>query len=338
MVNGVFKKLIIGIAIAGLTACGVFTGKAAEDKLLFTDHPLAERIWDVKGQQFVSREKMLQDAVQSDYLLLGETHDNLLHHQYQKWIIDGVSAAGRSAAVSFEMITTGQSQQLAAHPPGSVEALIAILNQANTTWGYERNYRQIFASVLKAGYAIHAASPDRETLMSIARQGEEQIPATIKAMMERSTLNAEQEAGLLEEIEQSHCGMLPEKMAATMVMTQRVKDAIMTESLIQQSGVDVHILVAGSGHGRNDRAVPWYLRQEAPNAKVVSIAWLEVVDDVDDIKEYAKYWGGNHLPFDYVWFTARVERSDPCEAFKKHMHKKHAEVQQDKPETEQPAQ
>ena len=327
------KVLLTLVCAAGLSACLGLQEVKEEPRMLFGDHVLNERIWDVQGQQFVTREQLLKNALQSDYLLLGETHDNLLHHQYQQWVIDGVSAAKRTAAVSFEMIMEGQAKLLAEQPPASADDLISLLNQVNTTWGYERNYRQIFASVLKAGYSIHAASPDRETLMNIARHGEENISAPIQAVMERSVLNAEQEAGLLEEIEQSHCGMLPEKMANIMVMTQRVKDAIMTESLTQQTGVDVHILVAGSGHGRTDRAVPWYLRQEAPGAKVVSIAWMEVVGGVDDIKEYANFWGGKQLPFDYVWFTARVDRPDPCEAFKKHMHKKHSDVQQDKPET-----
>jgi uncharacterized iron-regulated protein len=67
------------------------------------------------------------------------------------------------------------------------------------------------------------------------------------------------------------------------------------------------VLIAGNGHVRKDRGVPWYLARLRPGARSVSIGLLEVTDDM---LEPAK----SPLPYDYVWFTPRVDDSEPCEA------------------------
>jgi uncharacterized iron-regulated protein len=325
------KKVVTMIGGLVLSACtlGGMNTETAGDKqseaLLFADHPLAEKVWDVKAQRFVDKAQLLADAVQSDYLLLGETHDNDLHHRYEAWILDGLAMKKRSAAVSFEMITREQMAPLAAKQPSSTDALIALLNKSKTNWGYERYYRPVFDSVLGAAYSVYPASLGRKALMGIARGGDQHIPADIQALLRGAPFTSEQEASLREEIKQSHCGMLDDRMAVAMVLTQRVKDAVMAESLIQRKAVETRVLVAGSGHGRKDRGVPLYLRAQAADAKVLSIAWIEVVSDMGKVADYAQAWGSTSLPYDYVWFTARVDRPDPCESFKRHMHKKKTE-------------
>lgn len=328
MTSDVLKKIVTMIGVLSLSACSfadVDTETAGDNQgaaLLFDDHPLAEKIWDVKAQRFVDKAQLLADALQSDYLLLGETHDNDLHHRYEAWVIDGLRSKKSSAAVSFEMMTREQMAPLAGRQPTAVDELITVLNKTQTSWGYERYYRPVFDSVLGAGYSVYPASLGRQALMGIARGGDRHIPADIRPLLKEAPFSAEQEASLREEIKQSHCGMLDDRMAVAMVLTQRVKDAVMAESLIRHKAVDVRVLVAGSGHGRKDRGVPLYLRSQAGAGKVVSIAWIEVVPDMGKVADYAQAWGGATLPYDYVWFTARVDRPDPCESFKRHMHKK----------------
>ena len=72
-------------------------------------------------------------------------------------------------------------------------------------------------------------------------------------------------------------------------------------------------LLAGNGHVRTDRGVPWYLRRLAPSRKVLSVMLLEVEEGNND--------GPVHVPrateaawaTDYVLFTPRHGRPDPCE-------------------------
>jgi uncharacterized iron-regulated protein len=330
MNSTVMKRVLTIVCPLILSACS-FADMGAEKPvdeqapLLFSDHPMAEKIWDVQGRHFVAKEQLLADALSSRHLLLGETHDNVLHHRYETWILDALAAQKKSAAVSFEMISRDQLAPLAGRQPASTKELITTLNKVKTSWGYEQFYRPLFASVLRAGYPLFAASLGRSELMAIARGGKQHIPQQVRPLLEKTVLSPEQQSSLREEIKQSHCGMLDDRMAAMMVSTQQVKDAVMAQSMLQQSTQDVRVLVAGSGHGRKDRGVPLYLRSQDSTGKIVSIAWIEVVPDMTKVVDYARAWGSETLPYDYVWFTARVGRPDPCESFKRHMHKKRAE-------------
>ena len=59
---------------------------------------------------------------------------------------------------------------------------------------------------------------------------------------------------------------------------------------------------------RNDRGVPWYLARLKPGARTLSIALVEVRD--------GQRRPPADLPYDYVWFTARVDDGgDPCAGY-----------------------
>jgi hypothetical protein len=76
---------------------------------------------------------------------------------------------------------------------------------------------------------------------------------------------------------------------------------------------DGAVLIAGAGHVRTDRGVPRGLALLVPEARVVSVAFLEVADGSTRPADYAAgFGGGARLPFDYIWFTARADNVDHC--------------------------
>ena len=100
-----------------------------------------------------------------------------------------------------------------------------------------------------------------------------------------------------------------------MVVAQRARDAHMAERLVagQRDGA---VLIAGAGHARTDRGVPRVLASLAPDASVVAVAFVEVADAWTAPPDYATRFGAARLPFDFVWFTARVDNADPCARFR----------------------
>jgi len=75
------------------------------------------------------------------------------------------------------------------------------------------------------------------------------------------------------------------------------------------------VLIAGAGHVRGDRGVPFYIARQKPGTRVASIAWLEVQKGVENPAAYAEGFAAERLPFDFVWFTPRANDDDPCAAF-----------------------
>jgi heme-binding uptake protein ChaN (Tiki superfamily) len=105
-------------------------------------------------------------------------------------------------------------------------------------------------------------------------------------------------------------------MIERMALVQRARDARMARSLVEADRGDGAVLIAGAGHVRTDRGVPLQLRTLRPGLPVASVAFQEVADDSTEPGAYADTSARARLPFDYVWFTARVDAVDPCERFK----------------------
>ena len=63
------------------------------------------------------------------------------------------------------------------------------------------------------------------------------------------------------------------------------------------------------------------LRRRLPDARIASLAFLEVIESAERPRERARAMGEDWLPFDYAWFTPRIDEEDPCEAFRKALEK-----------------
>ena len=294
-------------------------------KLLSQEHPLIGKIWSVKEKKFIDKEQLLQQAYQSEYVLLGETHDNTQHHEDHGWMITKIASHHQKAAIAFEMLSQDQAKVVNNVEFNNTDELLDTLEQARTGWEYKKYYKPVFDSVLKAKLPMHAAEIDREMLMKIVSKGISQAPVEVQKLLETTKLSDEATESLKKEIEMTHCGMINEEMTRTMMLGQKVRDAAIAATLhdMKKAPIEVAMLVAGSGHIRNDRGAPFYLKALDKNAKITSIAWLEIDSETNDPQTYSKRWGTDKLPFDFVVYTAQVDRPDPCEEMKKFMkHKK----------------
>ena len=292
--------------------------------LYLNDHELVGKIWDVKTKQFINKDELIIRVQQSDYLLLGEKHDNVRHHQHQASLIDSLRQQQRAVSVSFEMINDEQGKILDEHKIDSAATLINHLNKIETNWRYERDYQVVFESVLKAGYEIRSANVTREKLSQLIKQGEKKLPDNIKQTLAQAPLTPEQLSDLQNEIVAAHCNMIPVEATVPMVLGQRIWDAVMSLSLLN-SQAGIKVLVTGAGHARKDRGVPMHLLSQDKTAKIVSIAFLEVDTEALTVDRYTGRWDGKSLPFDFVWFTPHVKRGDPCAGFKERFEKSRKE-------------
>jgi uncharacterized iron-regulated protein len=100
-----------------------------------------------------------------------------------------------------------------------------------------------------------------------------------------------------------------------MVLAQRARDAALADGMLATAR-DGAVLIAGSGHVRADRGVPSYLRARAPEASIATLAPLEVRDGWTRPEDYEAAYGGR-LPYDWVWFTPRMNDVDPCASFRR---------------------
>ncbi len=261
-------------------------------------------------------------------VLLGEVHDNPEHHAVRGEILwprlDPRVANGnlRPAAV-FEHIRATQQAQVDAfyrkaarsHRVWRASDLLRVLKWDETGWPDAEAFHPLFDAALRAKLPIYPGNAARDRMRALVRGDQTGISQEELTLLK--TAQAMPEAlvrALAVELEGSHCGVMPASAFGPMSLAQRYTDAHMAESLAKAA--QKHggaFLLAGNGHVRTDRGVPWHLRQMAPARKIVAVMLLEVEAGKDDAGGYAPRTPDGHWAADYVLFTPQHVRPDPCE-------------------------
>ena len=262
---------------------------------------------------------------QARFVLLGEKHDNPDHHLLQAWLLQALIAAGRRPAVGFEMFTVSDAPAIAAHlaaHPVDVDGLAEAVNWSASGWPDWAMYRPIAEAALQAHLPVVAANLAAAMVRSLSQRGTAGLDT---AFIARHGLDREPAAdvgtAIAEEIRTAHCGHASEAQVNAMMLVQRARDAQMAESLAAAASPDGAVLIAGAGHVRRDYGIPAYLARLTPGASVSSVAFLEVSQDRLNPRDYAAWFRRQRIPFDYVWFTPRVDEQDPCAAFDEQLKK-----------------
>jgi len=316
-----FYMAISRAALVGCVACAVGACSGMSWKSpLGREHPLTGRIWNVSAARFIDRETLVERLARADFVLLGERHDNADHHMLQAEVVRSLIAVGRRPAVGFEMLGLDDASAIAkylAAAPSDAAGIGQAVNWNQRGWPDWAIYRPIAEAALRAKLRIVPTNLPIATATKMTRNG---LAALEPAMVRELGLDRPPPEPVFEkmaaDIRDAHCGYAPEKILKPMVDVQRARDAQMAESLLAAADPDGAILIAGAGHVRNDYGIPVYLKAKAPAKRVISIAFVEIDKDKTEPQSYALAYPDGRLPFDYVWFTPRVDDVDPCEKFK----------------------
>ena len=252
---------------------------------------LIGRIWDAHAGAFVSPEEVYERAARATHVILGETHDNPEHHRLQRLALERLPGP---RALAMEQLDSEHQAAIDAAQMGRADAeAIADAGRFDRKgWNWPL-YRPLVEFAVDQRWPIIAANLSRTEARRILRD-----PST-SGLPPAPELAKE----LAHDIADSHCGQPPPAgILAGMVEAQRARDARIAASLKGRT-----VLITGNGHARRDRGVPLYLR----GADIVSIAFMEVDGEKKSPRDYL---AGLFTPasFDYLWFTPRAEREDPC--------------------------
>lgn len=244
----------------------------------------------------VSRATLTAALREADYILLGEIHDNEIHHRLQWVVLHELSP--RPLVMEQLDVELQPAIDAAVQARGDADAIAAAANMNTKAWSWPL-YKPLVQLALDRGAPIVAGNLSRKEAREVASKGFGVLPDA-EALAINPTWNAQREASLLQEIVDSHCGQLKAEDAGGIAKAQRARDAVMADRMLRHVR---GVLIAGSGHARLDRGVPAYLRQRAPKAKVLSLAFVEGNQDAAGAQNY-----------DFVWITAAQPRKDPCAA------------------------
>lgn len=237
----------------------------------------------------------------ADVTILGEVHDNGLHHLAQAAAI----AAIKPKAVVFEMLSAEQAALITPELLLDQVALKAALKWDDFGWPDFALYYPVFSALGDA--QIYGAARPRDQVRRAFGEGAAGVfgATGAKLLGLDLPLPEEQLARRAQEQFEAHCEAMPLEMMGGMVEAQRFRDAAFADVVlraVETVGGPV-VLIAGNGHARIDWAVPFMLTIAAPELSVLSVGMLE--QPATDTP-----------PYD-VWLqTEAAEREDPCLAFK----------------------
>lgn len=312
-----------------------------------TTHPLIGRIWIARDNRTIDGPALsrgiivgapLADAIGAkagQLLLLGEIHDNPEHHLFRAGLIDAVTgpnAFGRTAhpAVVAEHIRADQAVALeafanrpAAPADQMADLLFEHLDWPRSGWPAASNFKPLYAAIIEARLPILPGDAARDRIRTLARGGSAALAPDEGARLGFGhDWTAPLARALADEIKGSHCGMLPDAAIPGMSFAQRYRDAHLADAMI--AAAERHggaILLAGNGHVRTDRGVPWYLRHRTGSRPILAVMLAEVEDGSTDPARYAPRDPAGRPAVDVIVFTPRARRDDPCEKMREHMQK-----------------
>ncbi len=285
-------------------------------------HPLVGRIWDPAAHGFVERATLEARLATARFVLLGEKHDNADHHRLQRELLAALVARGRRPSVVFEMVDVDDQSKLDGAGKDA-EALGVATAWDKRGWDWSL-YRPLVAFALAHDLPVVAGNFPRGRIKALFH------PPTTAGATTEGVSEAEQTAlgvtnplpeaarvALEKELAGSHCGHLPKEHLPAFVLAQRLRDGQMAERLDTRAATGAEggaVLIAGHGHVRTDRGVPWYLRTRTKSGAIATVAFFEVQAGLDAPADYAGLTGGTaeSLPFDAVWFTPALDDDDPC--------------------------
>jgi uncharacterized iron-regulated protein len=263
----------------------------------------AERIIDLATGADISSAQLLADLAPQDVLLLGEIHDNALHHQRRGELLQQLqSQLGASRLyVVAEHLQSGQRVQF----QGDMLTDLARAGFSAQSWQWPL-HQPLFAAIRQAGLPLSGGNLAPEQARAIARQGASALPAPLADILQQAPLPPAAAATLDQDLLDGHCGQLPPQYLPAMQLAQRARDAAMFTAL-RDGGSGMAVLVAGNNHVRRDYGLPVLFQTLLPARHV------RVVGFVEDNPAVLAQRDALQRQYDYVWITPAQDRPDPCQ-------------------------
>lgn len=257
--------------------------------------PVSGEIRDLRSGEILTAQQLLTRLSKPAQLIIGEQHDNADHHAVELWLLQALGERRPQGSLLLEMLTPDQQPKVdqvrhAVSPPADLPGALAW--QDGWDWNL---YGPIVRFALSQPYPLLAANLDNKQIRDFYRQPPILQGPRSKAAPVKSTL--------LEQISDSHCGLLPESQMPAMLAVQQQRDRRMAERLI--SAPAPSLLLAGAWHARKDVGVPLHVVDlggtQAPTVLLLAEQGSEVTAAMAD----------------YVWYTPATAPQDYCAQMRK---------------------
>jgi uncharacterized iron-regulated protein len=260
-----------------------------------TPPPVVGEIRDLRSDQALTAEELIERLEKSSRLIVGEQHDNRDHHELQLWLLQSLGQRRPQGSLLLEMLTPDQQPRVddvrhASTPPADLPG--ALTWQSGWDWNL---YGPIVRFALTQPYPLLAANLDTPEVRAVYAN-----PPTLSGSRSNAASVKDE---LLKQVSDSHCGLLPTSQMPAMLAVQQQRDRRMAERLL--AAPTPSLLFAGAYHARKDVGVPIHVldlgEPQAPAVLMLAEQGSEVTPAMAN----------------YVWYTPATPPQDYCAQMRK---------------------
>lgn len=235
---------------------------------------LAYRLFDAKGK-IVSYKKMLDEASKADVILFGEYHNNPINHWLQYELTKDIfNHYNQKIILGAEMFEADNQQVLSDYISGKIDE--KEFKEKCRLWpNYSTDYKPLVEFAKKHQLPFIATNVPRKYASLLFKQGEEalmQISEEEKKWMAPLPFKYDSTLKCYKDM----LTMMGEHSNCNMPKAQALKDATMSNFLLKNlKPGHTFIHYNGSYHSNNFESIYWYLKQERPDLRIITIAAVE---------------------------------------------------------------
>ncbi|AQG80839.1 ChaN family lipoprotein [Spirosoma montaniterrae] len=244
------------------------------------------------GLKATTYAKLLRQAADADVVLFGELHNNPICHWLQLQLTKDLAARKPGALVlGAEMFETDNQTPLTRYVQGQITAK-ELAAQARLWPNFDTDYKPIVDVAREQKIPFIATNVPRRYASLVARHGLaalDTLPADAKRQMAPLPLTVDLTLpgyrAMLDMMTGDANHGSPHgnngDMAANFARAQAIKDATMAHFILQNLTPGQTLLhLNGDYHSKNREGISWYLRQQRPQLRILTISSVEL-NDVD---------------------------------------------------------
>ncbi len=267
--------------------------------------PGSEEIFKLPEGEKISFRRLMDDLQEARVIFIGESHDQLEHHQIQVTILQDLLARGKEVAIGMEMFERTQQPVLDRWSQGRLtEETFLKEVQWEKTWSMDYQlYRPILEVAKSHRLKVVGLNVERNLVRKVAKHGREHLPPEERAKLPEMGPIDEGYLTYLKKIFRDHEGGTAETFDR-FYQAQSLWDEGMAETLSHflrsTEGVpQIVVVIAGSGHIAFDFGIPkrFYRRTPYPYRTLILKAWEE------DLGEHLRMPETKEPIAHYLWVT-----------------------------------
>lgn len=223
------------------------------------------KVIDLKTNDVLTPQQWVKRIAGVEHLLVGEKHDNLLHHQAQYWLLEQLQKQRPQGSLILEMLSVDQQPMVdlvKTEFAKNSQNLTARLNWKKS-WNWDF-YGDLVKHPFEYQYQLIASNLTQGEVQQILKGAE-----PLKGFASTSKDIKEKIAQLILSSHQCDNCSASEPYIQRMVEVQQFRDRRMAEKLL--ASPMPNILIAGNHHIQKKYGVPTHLKDLSPTTKFTTI-------------------------------------------------------------------